>query len=337
MTTYVMGAGASAHAGFPLASHLGNELWAWTSSSCGRAGSYDYWTSIDVLHDLYGDLENIERILTDFDDATIGSPAGRLHPSDRKHHLSGFLVALREFLAARGAGHAALYERFVSERVKEGDTFLTFNYDAELERALKSGGLWEIGDGYGFPNDLPGIPKSKVHVLKLHGSMNWYGLIMGGHQGAFSPSTMFGSQPVCTRPCDLKYLGYPPELKDPGLAAVTQFHAAPAMILPICSKRFYWKTFFSNVEWEQFWDDLWKLGEGVLRSSENIIIIGYGMAQVDQRARNLLLNGSNQEAEITLYCGSRTETIRDEFKARGFKHVEAPPGQKFENFLGTAP
>src|SRR5713101_7063837 len=78
MTTYVLGAGASAHAGFPLAADLGNKLRAWTSGN--RPDGYDYWTGIDELHALYGGLGNIEEILTDLDAPLPGSRASGLDP-----------------------------------------------------------------------------------------------------------------------------------------------------------------------------------------------------------------------------------------------------------------
>jgi hypothetical protein len=331
MTTYVLGAGASVHAGYPLAADLGNKLRAWTSRN--RPEGYDYWTGIDELHALYGGLGNIEEILTDLDDPPSGSRASGLDPSVRERLLRNFLVALREFFDHLSMGHATLYRCFARERVRKDDVFITFNYDAELERELKKIELWEIGDGYGFPIELPRIPRSKVTVLKLHGSINWFGLIMGGILGASSPPSTFGSRPVILRQRDLEYLGYPAGVHDPQCAGATIAHAAPGIILPLHHKRFYWKTIFGS-EWEPFWNDLWEQAGCALQSSEGIVIIGYGMANVDERARTLLLENANRHARITLFCRQRTIGIRDEFAAHGFQHVETPGDGTFERYLG---
>lgn len=332
MTTYVLGAGASAHPGFPLAADLGNKLRAWTS--CNRPDGYDYWTGIDELHALYGGLGNIEEILSDLDGPLPGSRASGLDPSVRKRLLDNFLVALREFLDHLNIGPATLYRCFGREHVQPGDVLITFNYDVELERELRKIKLWEISDGYGFRIELPTISRSKVTVLKLHGSMNWFWLIMGGILGASSPSSIFGSRPVILRERDFAYLGYPDGLQDPQCAAMTIRQAAPGMILPLRGKGFSWKTIFGN-EGEPFWDDLWRQAECALQSSEDIVMIGYGMATVDERARTLLLANANQRARIALFCGQkRTADIRDEFAAHGFRHVETPGDGTFKSYLG---
>lgn len=332
MTTYVLGAGASVDAGYPLAADLGSKLRAWTSRN--RTGGYDYWTSIDELCALYGGLGNTEEILTDLDDPPSSSHVSELNPSVRERLLKHFLVALREFFDHLSVGHATLYSRFARERVRQGDVLITFNYDVELERELKKKELWEIRDGYDFPIELPTIPRSKVTVLKLHGSINWFRLIMGGTRGYFAPSSIFGSRPVILRQRDFEYLGYPSGLHDPQCTGATIRHAAPGIVLPLHHKRFYWKTIFGN-EWEPFWNYLWKQAGCALQSSEDIVIIGYGMANVDERARTLLLETANQHARIALFCGrNRTVGIRDEFVAHGFHHVETPGDGTFEGYLG---
>ncbi len=251
MTTYVFGAGASAHAGYALAANLGSKLRAWTCRN--RPEGYDYWTGIDELQALYGELGNIEEILTDLDDPPSGSRASGLDPSIRERLLRNFLVALREFFDDLGKGLAPLYSCFARSRVREGDVLITFNYDVELERELRRFELWEVGNGYGFPIDIPTIPQSKVAVLKLHGSMNWFGVVLGGRLGAGQFSDIFGSGPVILRQRDFEYLGYPAGMRDPECTGITVPRAAPAIIMPLHHKRFYWKTICGN-EWETFWN-----------------------------------------------------------------------------------
>jgi hypothetical protein len=65
--------------------------------------------------------------------------------------------------------------------VKPGDVVITFNYDLLLEQALWKAGLWSPQDGYllgTFENNLKfdnsRLFKTKVPILKLHGSINWH-------------------------------------------------------------------------------------------------------------------------------------------------------------------
>lgn len=70
----------------------------------------------------------------------------------------------------------------------EGDTILTFNYDLLIEESFKSAKLWNPVNGYGLkisqePKDWcrawlknrnnSSLTKSKILLLKLHGSLNW--------------------------------------------------------------------------------------------------------------------------------------------------------------------
>lgn len=63
------------------------------------------------------------------------------------------------------------------------DTFITFNWDTILDRALAETGKWHPDDGYlvNFEQLLdrewrpPRKVKSEWSLLKLHGSTNWFG------------------------------------------------------------------------------------------------------------------------------------------------------------------
>jgi len=61
------------------------------------------------------------------------------------------------------------------------DVIITFNYDLLLEQALWKAGLWSPQDGYllgtfesNLKFDNSRLFKSKVPILKLHGSINWH-------------------------------------------------------------------------------------------------------------------------------------------------------------------
>jgi len=65
------------------------------------------------------------------------------------------------------------------------DTFITFNWDTLIDKALAASGTWTPNDGYGMgfsaffdgkwkeKVDSPMMPASRWKLLKLHGSTNW--------------------------------------------------------------------------------------------------------------------------------------------------------------------
>lgn len=67
-----------------------------------------------------------------------------------------------------------------SKYIKPGDTIITFNYDILIEQALWKDKLWNPNDGYLFGEidnylevNAEKVFKTKVPVIKLHGSINW--------------------------------------------------------------------------------------------------------------------------------------------------------------------
>jgi len=330
MITYVFGAGASRHAGYPLAGELGNRLHAWIRRNGPVAGVYG--GNIEKLHELSGGLGDIEPILTDLEECTPGSPAAELQPRDRASCLKEFYILIPEFFNDLRDGPAPLYDRWSRERVSAGDVVIMFNYDVACERELKKAGLWEISNGYGFSLELDAIPPSKVKVLKLHGSTNWLDLIFGGNTGASSPSSVFGERPAIFRREDLEFFGYS-NLCDPLCACIPRTGGRPCLILPALRKSFHDDTLFGR-ERTQFWQSLWTQAAQALESSDRIVIIGYRMAAVDEAAKRLLLERSNPDAHIGVFCGQSSAAICSEFNAHGFQPVETRGKGHFEDYLG---
>jgi hypothetical protein len=331
MTTYVLGAGASRHGGYPLANELGGALRDWIHSN--KNVNDDYRVYMDQTLKLYGHLENFEEILTDLVECEIGSRAATIQGPIRRLLLWALRESLREFfnhLRTRPADH---YERLAQECVQSGDVIITFNYDVALERALKQAGIWEIGDGYGFSLDLEGVPPSRIKVLKLHGSTSWWTLLLGGHTG-FSgggPAAL-GDRPVIWFKPEFEFLGYPPETVDYQCRGLGGVSGHTAIIMPILRKRFYEQTSFGR-ELEPFWQGLWHEAARTLRSSQEIVIIGYSMAAADQKARDLLFGQSNPGARISVFCGPRTNDLCREFQDRGFQQTRTYRQGLFEDYL----
>lgn len=80
-------------------------------------------------------------------------------------------------------------KNFFKNNLKSGDTIITTNYDLLSERCLQKENLWNVHNGYGFDINFRdkyafrkeqnkkvaayNLKKSKVKILKLHGSVGW--------------------------------------------------------------------------------------------------------------------------------------------------------------------
>jgi hypothetical protein len=336
MNTYVIGAGASLHAGYPLARDLGISLLEWVSKEW--PSDHDYRNLLEQMADLYGGLGNIEQVLTDLDECLPGSRAATLEGPVRANLRANIRFVMREYFNCIRNTPSPLYERLAREHIGPGDVIITFNYDAACERELKRARLWEISDGYGFSLGIDEIPQSKTKVLKLHGSVNWWGLIFGGSTGfSVVPGwNSLGSRPTLFFRPDFVFLGYPEQTRDPECGFVDKAAGIPAIIMPTLKKHFFEHSSLGH-EWDPFWQSLWQQAGCALASAERIAIIGYSMPQADEAARALLLEQSNRNAEITVYSGSASREIQDEFVGRGFPHVRVSGRSRFEDFLSSLP
>jgi hypothetical protein len=333
MITYVLGAGASLHAGYPLTAQLGGILLDWMRT--GDVSNSDFRIRAEQVLGLYAHPVNFEHILTDLESPAPSSPIASLTPSDLGNLRHDLRWALREYFDSLRLHRALLYERLVRQRIQGGDTVITFNYDLAIERALKAADLWEVGDGYGFPIEIPHLSHSRVIVLKLHGSTDWLAMIMRGSRGFQMCSNSLGSRPVIYFWHDLEFLGYPSTTRDLECAAVQSAALVPILIMPTLRKRFYFETTFGR-ELEGFMRALWESAQDALACSSEIVIIGYSLPEADDRARDLLLKASNRSARVTVCCGSRSEAIRHLFLQQGFAsaRVEITPGEHhFREFL----
>src|SRR5271157_561644 len=213
MTTYVLGAGASHHAGYPLANSMGLQLFLWMKKQAAASGyAARYPATAQFFEEHFGAVENIEDLMTrmqemidGYEDGTPGQRATRTLVANER----GVLVeAVRGWFAEiRQQDQARAYRRFARNMVRSGDCIITFNYDVALDRELALAGKFAVGDGYGFL--IEGLPmKSAVRILKLHGSTNWLALMFGGESGPMQiqPGNTLGSRPVIGKN-ELAFLG----------------------------------------------------------------------------------------------------------------------------------
>ena len=184
---------------------------------------------------------------------------------------------------------------------------------------------------------MVGLPPTRVKVLKLHGSTNWFGLFFGGIGGSgFGQfSNVLDETPHFFFRPDFDFLGYSNEIFDPGCKGILESAGLSAMIMPTLRKRFFAPTTEGRHEWEPFWNDIWGQAERALQLSDKIVIIGCSMPREDERARELLLDKSNRTAEVSIYSGSSSGKIHGELRAHGFEQIKAPPDGYFEDYLNA--
>jgi hypothetical protein len=138
-----------------------------------------------------------------------------------------------------------------------------------------------------------------------------------------------GQQPVVHR-ADLEYLGYKNFSGDtyPGGGAF------PSLILPGRTKEFFYETSFGQ-EWTEFWDALWSRAAAALERADKLVLCGYSLLRVDERARDLLLRVPDRRTEVTVVSGSQSERIANDFNCAGFSDVAFRSGY-FEDWVQSS-
>jgi len=330
MTVYVLGAGASAHAGYPLARHLGSALASWVEETTDGHGYRDTIAQLKA----YFTLDNFEAVMTDLVTCRPCLPASKLPADVRPTLLAAIQKAIRDYFNTIRQQTASLYDELARKHIRKGDLVITYNYDMAAERSLRSAGLWAITDGYGFRIG-DSTESSAVTILKLHGSTNWRGLLFRGSTTGFRKAhDSLGSRPVLYFRSDLDYLGYG-EFNDPDCAHLRTAGTISAMVMPALPKRFYHETSSFGREWEPFWDDLWQRAEAALQKADKLVIIGYRLPDADERARELLLRQAAKNINLTICCGDATASIERQFREQGFSRIGHAPDPTFEGWLAS--
>jgi hypothetical protein len=317
-TTYVIGAGASRHAKYPLASEIGQGLIEF------MLGNQHPWAPIQArcLIKEFGLQPNIEEVVTELG-FRIESAKAAGTPADRSPcspgNLRGWIGAwLREWFRQIHNGTAAAYAEFADKFVKPGDVIITFNYDDSFERELKLTGRWDVSDGYGFPFAAP-ARSSEVLILKLHGSINW-----------LWPVPFLDDRPLIHR-ADLEHLGHN-DFTDFVGYLYGNGGAFPCLILPDREKKFFYETSF-GIECRGFWDRLWTQATDAVKRSQRLALCGYSLLPVDQRACDLLLKQPRKETHIIVISGDQSTRVASDFRNAGFQNVDAFKNGFFEDWV----
>ncbi|MGD0732225.1 MAG: hypothetical protein ABR956_13270 [Terracidiphilus sp.] len=317
MKTYVFGAGASLHAGYPLAKRMGHGLFAWLDGH-DDVGPFSFRQTAMFLREYFDETEDIEKLITAIEEMITSHQNLRPRPNEVvllcNCHKPALIAAIRMWFEEIRLGEATDYARFASGVVAPGDCVLTFNYDVSLEPHLMNQGKWRLGDGYGF--GMEGFEnQSPVKMLKLHGSVNWR-----------FPAGWNGRPWIDSS--EIAFLGY--------LGRVDSRYSGPiadtlgTMILPARCKQFFVESSFGRLH-ERFWDGLWSQAGEALRRSDEVMICGYSVPGFDKRACELLLN-ENYPASIEVCCGDDTQRVVGQLRSSG-RNARAAEERHFDGWL----
>jgi len=186
---------------------------------------------------------------------------GRRHESGGRPEIEDFLrLAFGIFtILDRSSSDKTAYDRLVTV-LGTNDTLITLNYDTLLDSALARQG-WNPKNGYclgggkrkvnWIPNRISSnINLTHIHLLKLHGSINWF------VRGSFSDlSAIFSKKPVrVENPRKNEIRGYIRQI-----------------VPPIYGK------FFGHDHWRNLWLEAYRS----LCESEILVVIGCSLVESD--------------------------------------------------------
>lgn len=327
MTTYVLGAGGSLHAGFPLCSQLWPRMADWVRET--ESARVEHGEVIESIASRAGEVRDLEQVLTDLDQG--GGAFTDIRANERRTLTGGFRRCVRGYLVDIHAKNpeAPLYDH-LSNRVRPGDVFVTFNYDVALEGALIRAERFCVRDGYGFEQDWD-EPNSPTMVLKPHGSINWNAAPFNRGSGKYTPGNEYGRQPYVDNVENL-LPGYPKDILNKSFRPGAVTGSSVSLIPPSHVKKFCIRGWDGDEDnWVHFYETIWSQAEEALRTSERIVLIGYSMPDADTCANEVLLTPENQGAEVVLCCRDSNSNLEKRFRDRGFPRIRQ--AGRFEDYL----
>ncbi|HUV58513.1 MAG TPA: hypothetical protein VMW09_00180 [Desulfatiglandales bacterium] len=308
-TVFILGAGASVHAGAPLMANFLNEA----DKLRRQRGADDFKKDFDFVFDAISalqpvhsksalDLDNIESVFAAFE-------MGRLinkFPGMTSDDIKLLLVSIRRLIYKtlektitfpvkhRAGGNylhpTELYDMFVkmimelnNGRQENKCSIITFNYDLALDYALH---YHSIPANYCL-SETTG--RGNASLMKLHGSLNWAsclkcGEIIPWHFGDFYKKfrhNLFDQKSVC--------IDLPSNLSKSGLKHCERDVGSEPFIIP---------PTWNKTEYHQGLSKVWGQAALELSDAENIFIIGYSLSKSDLFFRYLFALGSLGKTRI---------------------------------------
>lgn len=321
-TVIVLGAGASAADGAPIQSELFREYFTYRRTEWSREAGhlwdgelalfFQRFFGIDVENGDLNALEfpNLEEILGILEIADSQGESFRdlvgphlleagTHQLQHIHDVIVFSIAdiLHHKLQRVCPLHHDLVKSLKDDGVLEKSAFISFNYDILIDNALLNC-LGPGGTDYAieFVNqNYPGS-RNRVHLFKLHGSLNWL----------FCPTC----RDLQVTPGEKSVMRIKWEPRET-LCACCRSPRSPIIIPPTFFK------VFSNLYLRTIWD----AAERVVQEADRIVFCGYSFPDADIHVRYLLkraerLRGSTPEIFVVNNHEGKDAATADLEKAR---------------------
>jgi hypothetical protein len=100
-------------------------------------------------------------------------------------------------------------------------------------------------------------------------------------------------------------------------------------------KFFHFATSFGP-EHKEFFDALWSQAAAALRRADKLVLCGYSLLPVDQRACDLLLKEPRKNCSIVVVSGCDGARIAQTFRDAGFQNAESYDGGYFETWVAES-
>jgi hypothetical protein len=293
---FVLGAGASAFAGYPVAPDLWRFLREAESPELGAKQRRDaVITALDPIVRRYShesDQVDLEKLFTLLDLAHLDTAPLELRVSDwplTKRQIMGMIAETfqwhqykfqGEVIEGRQAQTLHGPQPFGLDLRREpllctiekwtrmllpGDTIVSFNWDTLHESVLWRFKKWHYADGYGFSvRDAPRETHSPITILKLHGSVNWAQRSEDDcepeieHKGTFLPGAVDDHETF--------------------RRSIGARNDGRYLIVPS-----YLKDLSANRLLLQLWDQ----ASAALRVADHLTVIGFTLNEADATARHL--------------------------------------------------
>jgi len=325
---FILGAGASRFAGYPLSL----ELWKFVRDfpvievmAKRRADSVIQAMEqvLRVIPPRVFDQPNLEELFTFLDLAAMGAePLGlktvnwtELRPKVMGmiseaflNHEYEFQTQLRKDKTSTAAAVLGNWTSFL----REGDTIITFNWDILHESALWKAEKWHYADGYGFQcGDAPSEVHSKIKILKLHGSVNWAQRNEYDCEPSIEHKTTFFAGSFDNHDIYMKAAG--------------QWNEGRNLIIP---------SYLKDIAGNRLLLQLWNQASEALASASDVIVVGYQLYPADAPARQLFgtsLLRNKQLSTIVLVTTNKGFDHWDEFCLNIGKTRKLVP-KKFEEW-----
>ena len=305
---FVLGAGASAFAGYPL----GQDLWRFLrdSESPERGAKERRDLVIEALEPIVrrysperSDRLDLEKLFTLLDLAHLGTAPLEFRVSDwplTKRQIMGMIAETFQWhqyafqaeiiegrqaqtlygsqpfgLGLRRDAVLATIENWV-EVLRLGDTIVSFNWDTLHESVLWRAKKWHYADGYGFPvRDAPLETHSPITILKLHGSVNWAQRSEDDcepeieHKGTFFPGAFDDSETF--------------------RRAMGTWNDGRYLIVP---------SYLKDLSANRLLLRLWERARDVLGEADEVTVIGFSLNEADAPARHLLGSALDRNSNL---------------------------------------